>query len=76
VSEVSDDVARDVQVSAADLTKMVGDLQKIVNDSDTDIDLILTNLRYITDEIHEIVRMVKKSPGTLLTEPPKRSLSQ
>lgn len=75
-ADVSDDVVRDVQIAAEDLKIMVGDMKKIVYDSDSDIDQILTNLRYITVEIHEIMRMVKKSPGTLLTEPPKRNLSQ
>ena len=69
-------ISSNANVTVEDLKKLIDDMQGVVDDSDSDIDLILTNLRYITEEIHEIVRMVKKSPSTLLTEPPKRSLSQ
>jgi ABC-type transporter Mla subunit MlaD len=75
-AEVSDDVLKNVQVSSERLKQTVADMQQIVGDSDAEIDQIMINLRYVTEEIHELVRMLRKSPGTLLTEPPQRSRNE
>lgn len=73
---ISDDIMADVHESSENLTAMVADMRQMVNDSDSDVDQILTNLRYITEETRELVRMIKRSPSMLLTEPPERNLSQ
>ena len=78
----SGDVVGNVQLAASDLpvlisnlTASVSQVQGMVSDSDRDVDQILTNLRYITDETRELIRMLKRYPGLLLTEPPDRNLS-
>jgi len=78
----SGDVVGNVQLAASDLpvlisnlTASVSEVQGMVSDSDRDVDQILTNLRYITDETRELIRMLKRYPGLLLTEPPDRNLS-
>jgi len=78
----SGDVVGNVQLAASDLpilisnlTASVSEIQGMVSDSDRDVDQILTNLRYITDDTRELIRMIKRYPGLLLTEPPERNLS-
>ena len=79
---VSDEVAQNVRRAAADLpnassnlSKTVASLQQIVLDSDRDIEQILVNLRYITDDTRELIRMIKRYPGMLLAEPPKEKFN-
>jgi ABC-type transporter Mla subunit MlaD len=62
--------------AASNLTAMVADMRNLVHSSDNDVDQIMTNLRYITEETRELVRMIKRSPSMLLTEPPEPKLNR
>jgi phospholipid/cholesterol/gamma-HCH transport system substrate-binding protein/paraquat-inducible protein B len=77
----SDTVVENVRVAAEDLPVLTSNLnasvllaQELVNESDRNIGQILTNLRYITEDTRELIRMIKRHPGMLLTEPPERNL--
>lgn len=48
---------------------------ELVNQSDHDIDQILSNMRYITEDTKELIRMIKRHPGMLLSKPPDTNLS-
>ncbi len=80
---VSGEVIENVRLASVDLptvtsnlTLTVVDLQKIINHSDRDIERILANLSYITDDTRELIRMIKRYPGMLLAEPPEKNLSR
>ena len=80
---VSGEVIENVRMASGDLptvtsnlTLTVADLQKIINHSDRDIERILANLNYITDDTRELIRMIKRYPGMLLAEPPEKNLSR
>ncbi len=82
-AEASGDVIDNVRVAsgslpivASNLTTSMSTIQELVVESDQDIDQIMLNLRYITEDTKELVRMIKRYPGMLLTEPPKHSLSK
>ncbi len=82
VAEVSDEVTENVRLATADLphassnlTETITSLQQIVIDSDRDVEQILVNLRYITADTRELIRMVKRYPGMLLAEPPKETFN-
>jgi ABC-type transporter Mla subunit MlaD len=66
----------ELPVAASNLTAMVTDMRNLVQDSDNDVDRIMTNLRYITEETRELVRMIKRSPSILLSEPPEPKLNR
>jgi hypothetical protein len=66
----------ELPVATSNLTLMVHDMQSIVRASDHDIEQIMNNIRYITEETRELVRMIKRSPSMLLTEPPEQKLSR
>ena len=66
----------ELPAAASNLTAMVADMRDLVHNSDNDVDQIMTNLRYITEETRELVRMIKRSPSMLLTEPPEPKLNQ
>jgi phospholipid/cholesterol/gamma-HCH transport system substrate-binding protein len=77
----SDDVITNIKKASDDLPGVTSNLahsismiQEIVEDSDHELDRILLNLGYITDETRELMRMLKRYPGMLLTEPPKETL--
>ena len=79
----SDEVIENVRVASVDLptitsnlTSTTEQLEALIQYSDQDIDQILSNLRYITDDARELVRMLKRHPGMLLTEPPDKNLSR
>jgi ABC-type transporter Mla subunit MlaD len=76
-ADASDEVVENIRQAAANLpdassnlTETVVSLQEIIHDSDRDIEQILVNLRYITDDTRELIRMIKRYPGMLLSEPP------
>jgi len=78
----SDEVIENVRMASDDLPMItsnlnttVVELQTIINSSDQDIDQVLSNLRYITDDARELIRMLKRHPGMLLSEPPDKNLS-
>jgi len=79
----SDDVIENIQVAAAGLPEVTSNLtdsivliQEMVGDSDQEIEKILLNLGYITEDTRELIRMIKRYPGMLLTEPPEHDLSK
>jgi len=49
-------------------------LEKLMRESDSDVEDILSNLRYTTDELQGLIRMIRRYPGILLSEPPKDTL--
>ena len=61
---------------ASNLAQSMVLIQNMINDSDQDLDHILSNLGYITEDTRELIRMIKRYPGMLLTEPPKHNLSK
>ena len=82
VALVSDDVIANVSLAATHLPIVTTNLiesmemiQGIIADSSYDMDQIMLNLRYITEDTKEFVRMIKRYPGMLLTEPPTKNLS-
>lgn len=62
-------------VATSNLTAMVSTLEQIVVDSGGEASLIMANVRYITEETRELVRMLKRSPGMLFTKPPEDKFS-
>lgn len=83
VADASDDVVRNVQQASGNLPEVTSNLtasmelvQEMVRDSDRDINQILSNLRYITDDTRELIRMIKRNPGMLLSEPPEQTLGR
>ena len=82
-AEASDDVIADISLAANNLpvvsTNLVESMlmiQGIISDSTHDMDQIMLNLRYITEDTKEFIRMIKRHPGMLFTEPPQKNLSQ
>ena len=83
VAGASDEVIGNVKLAAADLPSVTSNLNtttlllgELVTESDRDVELILNNLRYITDDTRELIRMLKRHHGMLLTEPPEKNLSR
>ncbi|MDF7822503.1 MlaD family protein [Pontiellaceae bacterium B12227] len=77
--EVADNLvtaSRDLPVITANLTDTTEQLEELISSSDQDVDLVLRNLRYITDDARELIRMLKRYPGMLLSEPPEQTLSR
>lgn len=81
-AQASDEVIENVRMASDDLPTItsnlnttVVELQTIINSSDQEIDQVLSNLRYITDDARELIRMLKRHPGMLLSEPPDKNLS-
>jgi phospholipid/cholesterol/gamma-HCH transport system substrate-binding protein len=79
----SDEVIQNIHLASESLPGVVSNLtqsmvliQEMVSDSDQDLDHILSNLGYITEDTRELIRMIKRYPGMLLTEPPKHNLSK
>jgi len=79
----SDDVIADISLATSTLpgvsTNLVESMlmvQGILYDSTHDMDQIMLNLRYITEDTKELIRMIKRYPGMLLAEPPQKNLSQ
>jgi len=77
----SGEILSDVGAAAADLPSVTSNLvtsseylNSILSASDYKIDRILLNLNYTLEDIHELVRMVKRYPGVLLREPPTEKL--
>lgn len=68
--------SRDLPTITSNLTDTTEQLEDLLSSSDQDIDLVLRNLRYITDDARELIRMLKRYPGMLLSEPPEKSLSR
>ncbi|MEI6892599.1 MAG: MlaD family protein [Pontiella sp.] len=82
-SDVSEEVAENVLVASRDLPSITSNLMRtsdqfegLIDSSDQDIDHVLLNLRYISDDARELIRMIKRYPGVLLSEPPEKSLSR
>ena len=82
-AEASDEVIADISLAASNLPMVSTNLiesmlmvQGIISDSTHDIDQIMLNLRYITEDTKEFIRMIKRHPGMLLAEPPQKNLSQ
>jgi paraquat-inducible protein B len=82
-ADASGEVVENVRLAAADLPIMTSNLnntasslQELVGESDRDIERILSNLRYITDDTRELIRLLRRHPGMLLAEPPEHNLSK
>lgn len=60
--------------ASTNLTESMALILKLANQSDHDLNQILSNMRYITEDTKELVRMLKRYPGMLLSEPPETSL--
>ncbi len=78
----SDEVIDNVVLASSELPNLTSNLtasvmkmEELLNESDRDIDQILVNLRYITEDTRDFIRMIKRHPGILLSEPPKQNLS-
>jgi paraquat-inducible protein B len=66
----------DLPVITSNLTATVDSLGDMVGNSDRELDRILANLRYVTDETRELIRMLKRNPGMILSEPPEKKFSR
>lgn len=82
-AEASEGIIEGVRLAASDLPDVTSNLnntvvllEALVDDSDRDIDQVLSNLRYITEDTRELIRMLKRYPGMLLSEPPEKNLSR
>lgn len=53
------------------LNAAVSDLQLLIEGNSGEVEEIIENVRRITDEAKELVRMLKKHPGMLLAKPPE-----
>ncbi|VGO13758.1 Paraquat-inducible protein B [Pontiella desulfatans] len=81
-ARASDEVIGNIRIASADLptitsnlTETTEQLEALITSSDRDVDQVLSNLRYITDDARELIRMLKRHPGMLLSEPPDANLS-
>ena len=68
--------SHDLPTITSNLTETTEQLETLIRSSDQDIDQVLTNLRYITDDARELIRMLKRYPGMLLSEPPDKTLNR
>jgi methyl-accepting chemotaxis protein len=82
-ADSSDEVISDVKTAVSELPSITSNLNaavirldSMVGDSDHNIEQILNNLRLITDDTRELIRMIRRYPGMLLTEPPDQNLSK
>ena len=57
---------------SSNLTTTVDQLAILVEENSGEIDEIITNIKYITDDTRQFIRMIKEYPGMLLTEPPEK----
>jgi phospholipid/cholesterol/gamma-HCH transport system substrate-binding protein/paraquat-inducible protein B len=80
---VSDEVISNVRDASENLPGITSNLsssivliEDIVRDSGEDLDEIMLNLRGITEDSKELIRMIKRYPGILLTEPPEKVLNK
>lgn len=80
-AESSDEIIANVGLAAEDLpqvtsnlTEAIAQVHSMIDDSNADLDQIMLNLRYITDDTKELIRMIKRNPGMLLSEPPENNL--
>lgn len=83
VAVASDDVVENIQLAVSDLplvtsnlNQTVFTLEEMVGNSDHEVDRILINLRQITEDTRELIRMLRRHPGMLLVEPPEQILSK
>lgn len=81
-SGASGDVIGNIHTASTGLPEVVSNLNStvvllegMISDSDRDIEQVLVNLRYITDDTRELIRMIKRYPGMLLTEPPEELIN-
>ena len=79
----SDEIIENVRVASDDLPAITSNLMAateqleiLIRYSDQDVTEVMSNLRYITDDARELLRMLKRHPGMLLTEPPDKNLSR
>ncbi len=79
----SDNIFKNIGLAAENLPSASTNLsdsmvliENIISDSDQGFDRILSNLGYITEDTRELIRMIKRYPGILLTDPPKMNLSK
>ncbi|MDF7806113.1 MlaD family protein [Pontiellaceae bacterium B12219] len=79
----SDEVIRNIHRASDDLPGITSNLtssivliQDMVLESGEDLDEVMLNLRYITEDTKELIRMIKRYPGILLTDPPKQTLGK
>ena len=82
IAAASDEVVAHVSLAAGNLPDVTSNMvasielvQSMIHDSNHDLDQILLNLRYITEDTKEFIRMIKRHPGMLLSEPPDKNLS-
>jgi phospholipid/cholesterol/gamma-HCH transport system substrate-binding protein/paraquat-inducible protein B len=68
--------ASDMPAITSNLTVSTRQVQTLLYDSNEDVQQVLLNLRYITEDARELLRMLKRHPGMLLTEPPDKNLSR
>ncbi len=83
VAAASEDVIANVSLAAdklpsvsTNLVESIEMIQGIIADSSYDMDQIMLNLRYITEDTKEFIRMIKRHPGMLLSEPPEKNLGR
>ena len=81
-AEAADDVIANISLASGNLPQVTTNLvdsmlmvRGVISDSSHDFDQIMLNLRYITEDTKEFIRMIKRHPGMLLTEPPQKNLS-
>lgn len=77
----SDRVIGNIRVAANNLPGVTTNLsdsltmiQTMIRDSDSELDQILINLRYITEDTKDLIRTIRRHPGMLLSEPPKKNI--
>jgi paraquat-inducible protein B len=68
--------ADSLPVAGTNLVETIALVQGMIMDSDQELDQIILNLRYITEDTRELMRMIKRHPGMLLAEPPDKNLSR
>ena len=83
VAGASDDIVGNMQAASGQLPEVVSNLnssmtllQELVTDSDLEVDQVFANLRYITEDARELVRMLRRHPGMILSRPPEPNLSR
>lgn len=77
----SDSVINNIGIAAENLPGLTTNLsdsltmiQTMIKDSDAELDQILINLRYITEDTKDLIRTIRRHPGMLLSEPPEKNI--
>lgn len=82
-ADASGDMTHNLRVATAELPALASNLvfsvnliNEMVDSSDRDVNEILSNLRYMSEDARELMQELKLHPGRIWSEPPDRRLER